>query len=117
MKDNFQPKQIDRCDVLEFGNETHKLAKLLEKIKAIFLSEFSKNLYHLLRQHEINILPSGRASETETWFDRGVDCEVLKVGATNWQKGKIRLNVSLEFIPDNVEENIWESEVEDVWKV
>jgi hypothetical protein len=117
MKENFQPKQIDRNDVLEFGNQTHKLIKLLEKIKTIFLSEFSKNLSHLLRQHEINILPSGHISEAETWFDRGIDCEVLKVGATKWQKGKIRLNVSLEFVPDTAEENIWESEVEDIWKV
>ena len=34
------------------------------------------------------------------WFGEGVDCKSLKFGAKGWQKGKVRLRVSLEFCPD-----------------
>lgn len=37
------------------------------------------------------------------WFDEGVDCEVLKLYSKGWQKGKIRIKVSLEFCPDEPE--------------
>jgi len=34
------------------------------------------------------------------WFEEGIDCEVLKLGAKDWQKGKIKIRVSLEFCPN-----------------
>ena len=33
----------------------------------------------------------------------GVDCETLKFRANGWQKGKVRIRVSLEFCPDEPE--------------
>jgi len=36
----------------------------------------------------------------ERWFGEGVNCKSLKFGAKGWQKGKVRLRVSLEFCPD-----------------
>ena len=36
-----------------------------------------------------------------TLFDEGMECEVLKLGASNWQKGKIRFTI--EFCPDEPE--------------
>jgi hypothetical protein len=47
-------------------------------------------------------------------FDRGIDCEVLKVGAQSWQKGKIRLKVSLEFIPDEIINDRPQSELDNI---
>ncbi len=37
------------------------------------------------------------------WLGEGVDCETLKFGAKGWQKGKVRIRVSLEFCPDEPE--------------
>lgn len=39
------------------------------------------------------------------WFSDGIDCEVLKLGAKGWQKGKVKINfqVSVEFCPDEPE--------------
>jgi hypothetical protein len=37
------------------------------------------------------------------WLGKGVDCKTLKFGAKGWQKGKIRIRVSLEFCPDQPE--------------
>jgi hypothetical protein len=36
-------------------------------------------------------------------FANGLDSEVLRVGKKAWQKGKVRINVSVEFCPDEPE--------------
>lgn len=40
----------------------------------------------------------------EAWFTEGLDCEILKPSSQGWQKGKVRFNVTLEFCPDEPEE-------------
>lgn len=35
--------------------------------------------------------------------DEGLDCEILKLGARDWQKGKVRIEIHLEFCPDEPE--------------
>ena len=35
----------------------------------------------------------------EKWQNEGVECEVLKPGG-DWQKGKVRMKLTLEFYPD-----------------
>ncbi|NEP40968.1 MAG: KGK domain-containing protein [Okeania sp. SIO2H7] len=37
-------------------------------------------------------------------FNEGLDCEVLKFAAKGWQKGKIRVKMTVEFCPDEPEE-------------
>jgi hypothetical protein len=37
------------------------------------------------------------------WLSEGVDCETLKFGEKGWQKGKVRIKVSVEFCPDEPE--------------
>jgi len=38
------------------------------------------------------------------WVREGVDCDLLRLGASQWQKGKLKISVSLEFVPDSSEE-------------
>ena len=35
--------------------------------------------------------------------EEGVDCKVFRLGSTGWQKGKVKLSFSLNFIPDESE--------------
>ncbi|NCJ05602.1 hypothetical protein GS597_03580 [Synechococcales cyanobacterium C] len=35
------------------------------------------------------------------WFDDGIDCEILRPHSGFWQKGKLRLKVTLEFCPED----------------
>jgi hypothetical protein len=37
---------------------------------------------------------------TDDWFDEGENCEILRVGGKGWQKGKMRIRLTLEFCPD-----------------
>lgn len=39
-----------------------------------------------------------------SWFDQGVECELLKLGSSEWQKGRLKIHVSIEFCPDEPEE-------------
>ena len=36
-------------------------------------------------------------------FEGGQECEILKAGSQGWQKGKLKIKVTLEFIPDEPE--------------
>lgn len=45
---------------------------------------------------------------TQELLSDGLDCEILKIGAKGWQSGKLKIKVTLEFIPD--EPNITEPE-------
>lgn len=40
---------------------------------------------------------------SEQWFSEGINCEVLKLNSNAWQKGKIRIKLTLEFCPDETE--------------
>jgi hypothetical protein len=40
----------------------------------------------------------------KVWFADGIECEILKPNSNGWQKGKFRINISIEFCPDVLEE-------------
>lgn len=48
------------------------------------------------------------------WFTEGYAAEVLDVGGSSWRKGRVKINISLEFIPDELEEVIIESPLDDI---
>ncbi|MBD1920822.1 hypothetical protein H6F77_06950 [Microcoleus sp. FACHB-831] len=50
-------------------------------------------------------IPSrGAAYKTNwKWFREGKDCEVLRIGVNGWKKGKMRIKLTVEFIPDEPE--------------
>lgn len=50
------------------------------------------------------------------WLDEGLDCEVLRLGAKKWQKGKLRIKVVAEFCPDEPEEIESNSPLDDIRK-
>ena len=46
-----------------------------------------------------NLLGTHSDKREERWLGEGVSCETLKPGGY-WQKGKVRLKITLEFCPD-----------------
>ncbi|MFQ3635024.1 MAG: KGK domain-containing protein [Cyanobacteriota bacterium] len=46
--------------------------------------------------------PKDKNEHYEWWFTQGVACKLLKPGML-WQKGRIRLKVSVEFVPEEAE--------------
>lgn len=44
----------------------------------------------------------GQVGIPQSWL-QGIACELLKPGSPDWKKGKVRIRVEFEFIPDEPE--------------
>ena len=66
--------------------------------------QFLKELQLILTNQSKNAIPPRLLS---TWLSEGRECEMLSPNQ-DWRKGKLRIKLELEFIPDEVEteENI-----------
>ena len=54
------------------------------------------------------------ACENLKLINEGLKCEILKLGLNNWKKGKVRINISLEFCPDEPEISQYESPLDEI---
>ena len=83
-------------DVVSFPQNycIHKFSKFRDAVNNVFIdrSNVANAVYSEL-QPKLGIIATD-------WFDRGVPCEVLRLGDKSWQKGKLRFKVTLEFEPD-----------------
>ncbi|PIG91763.1 KGK domain-containing protein [Gloeocapsopsis sp. IPPAS B-1203] len=114
-----------REDVLSFGSAMLKVSNLLEELEKFFhqykLGKQISDSCHANKliipvRREFNGRSSSMIEHYEEWFDNGIACETLKIGAKGWQRGKIKINlqISLEFYPDLPEINNELDEVQDV---
>lgn len=47
-------------------------------------------------------------------LNEGIDCEVLNLGSKTWQKGKIKIKVTVEFCPNEIQISQLESPLDDI---
>ncbi len=112
MEDKFSMQNCADDDVLSFGSAMFKVDKLRQEVSNL-LNEYklgeqlsksfsSQNLQINVGQGQAN---RNYAALYERWFGNGIDCEILRLGAEGWKKGKVRmkLQVSIEFCPDEPE--------------
>ncbi|MEG4324404.1 KGK domain-containing protein, partial [Microcoleus sp. herbarium5] len=107
MEDKFDFHNCGNDDALSFGTAMLKVEKLKETVNKV-LPEYGlgETLNKSLKEQNLNIdVPLDtrlKRFSYENWFGQGIDCEILKVGAQGWKKGKIKikLNVTIEFCPD-----------------
>jgi hypothetical protein len=106
MSNKFQ--LLDRDDdVLSFDqNRMLRVGQLKEEMGKHF-SLFAKDSFNygrmelLLEDYSKLIILNGLFNEIN-WQcspSEGIDCEVLRLGAQNWQKGKLTIQVVLKFLP------------------
>jgi KGK domain len=98
-------------DVIAFEAGIFKVGKFREAVEYAFThpNRLPRSLYSALYEHGV------ASSETTELLRDGVDCEVLKIGSKGWQKkGKLRIKVALEFIPDESENGELEAELDDI---
>lgn len=110
MENKFEQNNCGEDDVLSFGDTMLKVDKLSQEIKNIFDEyKLGHQLNDSLGAKKLHVEIPGEQRHKhyhrfhERWFGDGIDCEILKLRAKGWQKGKVRikLNVSLEFCPDD----------------
>lgn len=103
MNDNFELKSCSTNDALEFSSGTYRIQKILDGISSVFKSILGTNLCSELTKRQINITPKNKLKhDYANWFTNGIDCEILRVGGKSWEKGLLKINISIEFIPDEV---------------
>ena len=102
MEENFQFIDSEQSDVvIDFDGYIFKASQLDIALSKVILDNGSlKHLNHELERIKSRVLPS--VKNPDDWINNGVDCQILKP-SKNWQKGKLRMKVSLEFCPDEPE--------------
>ena len=92
-------QQCDLKDVVCFDSEKWLSIK---KLKQIVRQSIDK---HALNEIIASISNDSDLKNSHLWFYEGEECEILRAGSKGWQKGKIKINVTLEFVPDEPEED------------
>ncbi|MBE9122941.1 KGK domain protein [Tychonema sp. LEGE 07199] len=107
MEDKFDFHNCGNEDALSFGNAMLKVEKLKETVNEVLPENgLGQTLNSSLSKQKLDINVGLTTDLTryfyEKWFGEGIDCEILRVGAQGWKKGKIKLklNVTIEFCPD-----------------
>lgn len=94
---NGHLSNCDLKDVISFDSrDPIYLRKLYSLIKASFDGNLTNHIGHTITQK------LERKCNVKKWLDEGENCEILKADSLGWQTGKFKLkiNLSLEFIPD-----------------
>jgi hypothetical protein len=89
--------QCDEKDVVSF--ESEQLISI-SKVKDAVFQSFKQSGVGYISQH---ISSYSGLDYSYPWFHEGQECEILRAGSQGWQKGKIKINVTLEFISDEPE--------------
>lgn len=109
MQEKISLQNCDEDDVLSCKGKMWKLRSLKDGLRDLFSEyklgeEICKTFNINLGSRYVKQNDKSRniPISNQEWFMDGIDCEVLKIGAKGWQKGKvkIKLEVSLEFCPD-----------------
>ena len=92
----------DPCDSLQLDkNEFIYSFLIIEQLKLLIMSKVSinwSNRFSFQIQKKL--------------FDYGLDTRILKPGAQNWKKGKFKVELTVKFHPNELEEEIEENKAE-----
>ena len=116
MKLNNYLEKCKEDDVLCHQKKLFKLGEFKKAIITIFKTAIPDKLQEELAKQDLHINPMKiiydchhkplrSFNNNNAWFEEGVVFQILRAGAPGWQKGKLKINVTLEFIPDEPEEN------------
>jgi hypothetical protein len=107
MTNNLNPYDCGDDDVIAFGEAMYRSGKLKRSITQSFDGSVGRAIDQKLRQNGIDIPvrmigPTRLANEHCQWFEDGINCEILDLKTRRWRKGKVRVQVSVEFyVEDN----------------
>ena len=111
MTNNLIPYDCGDDDVIAFGEAMFRSGKLKKAIGQSFDGSVGRAIDQKLRQHGLEIpirmIGSTRlANEHCQWFDEGISCEILDLATRRLCKGKVRVQVSVEFLVEDTEEKM-----------
>jgi KGK domain len=106
MSEKFNLSDCADEDVISFGENVYKFGKFRRVWKALNKSSMASELLNHFGDGRLNIdhncFINGNFYEYEKLFEPGIDCEILRVGAKEWKKGKVKIKMTLElYIEDD----------------
>jgi hypothetical protein len=107
MPNDFQVdtnEYLSKCDFRDVISLSTQKWVDIKKLKTIIYEAFRSTGINSVITHIANQSDLKNTSKIHSWFYQGEDCEILRAGSKGWQKGKLKINVTLEFIPDEPEE-------------
>ena len=102
LKPNEHLSSCDDQDVISFDS---KDPIYISKLFALVASAFEGHIIHYISNSITQKLTN--KCDAKLWFEDGEKCEILKATSSGWKTGKMKLkiNISLEFIPDQPEQD------------
>ena len=107
MPNNFEfdtNEYLQQCDSKDVVNFESKQFFYLKELRSLVIESFQDLFKNSLANYMNRTISS--KCKSHLWFSEGEECEILRAGSQGWEKGKIKLkmNITLEFIPDELEE-------------
>jgi hypothetical protein len=111
MTNNLTPYDCGDDDVIAFGEAMFRAGKLKKTIDQSFDGSVGRAIDQKLRQNGLEIpvrmIGSTRlANEHCQWFEEGINCEILDLATRRWRKGKVRVQVEVEFLLEDTGEKM-----------
>jgi hypothetical protein len=107
---NNYVKNLRDDDVLDIDHQLFKA----EKFKSSFKEAWNEKIVPERFNEHIKYLGIKTRHKGINWFEEGVDCKILKAGSDGWKKGKLKINVTVEFIPDEPEIPEYQSPLDEI---
>ena len=106
MTNNFEintNKYLQECDSKDVLSFNHEQWIGIKQLLDIICRSFVNSGINSIITYMANNSDLKNTNNINTLFSEGQKCEILKSGSQGWQKGKLKINVTLEFIPDELE--------------
>lgn len=130
MSDHYYLEDCDQEDIFSFDGEAAIKANLIkEAIQEAVNQEIPRVIENALKAKNINInLPKTQETNVLQWLgqlvenkpelgeillQQGIPCRLLKP-QQNWRSGKLKLKLSLEFVPEQNQSKNWQSSLDDL---
>jgi len=107
---NNYVKNLRDDDVLDIDNQLFKAEKLKSALEESFGGEVVPKRFN----EHIDYRGIKTKYKGKVWFEEGVDCKILKAGDSGWRQGKLKINVTVEFIPDEPEKPDYQSPLDEI---
>lgn len=98
MDENWYLQECSENDVIASKEKLFKLGKFRETLNYVFTQRLINILTGAFQERKLPVF------NIQEFLDSGLECEILKIGSNGWQPGKLKIKVTLEFIPDELVE-------------
>ena len=104
-------KNLRDDDILEQQEKLFKVGKVKSALESCFDDDIPNAIISHISRKQVQL--SAQEKNTD-WFTQGIDCQILKAGSDGWKKGKLKINISVEFIPDEPEIPEYQSPLDEI---